>query len=205
MKNTISKKAIIISLFASFCCAGCFIRIPVPGGIPIVIQEMLCMLSGLILGPIYGSLSVLVFLLLGGLGLPVFSGGGGFDKIFNGPTGGFLIGYFVAAFTGGLIVQIFVKDERKILTNTDGSTEISEPEKITVILNWIFITLAAILATVTVFALGILGFHRIKPDLEMSRVYGYVLIPFIPGNIIKILIMIPLTKKIRPFIKGYLS
>lgn len=204
-KNIIGKKAILVALFAAFCCAGCFIRIPVPGGIPIVIQDMMSMLSGLILGPVLGPLAVLVFLLLGGFGLPVFSAGGGFDKIFKGPTGGFLIGYMVAALVGGLIVHFLTKDERKVVEKEDGSTEIVEAGKTVIILNWIFFAVAAILATVTAFVLGIWGFHRVKPALEMSQVLGYVLIPFIPGNIIKIIVMVPLAKKIRPIVKGYLA
>lgn len=205
MKNNIGKRTVLVALFAAFCCAGCFIRIPVPGGIPIVIQDMMSMLSGLILGPLYGPLAVLVFLLLGGLGLPVFSAGGGFDKIFQGPTGGFLIGYCVSALVGGLVVHFFVKDEKFVVELEDGSSEIQEAGKTTVILNWIFFTVAAILATVTAFTLGIIGFHRVKPALEISQVYGYVLIPFIPGNIIKIIVMVPLAKKLRPIVKGYLA
>ena len=184
--NSIGKRAILVALFAAFVCAGCFIQIPLAGGVPIVIQDMMAMLSGLILGPIYGTLSVFIFLVLGSFGLPVFSGKGGFDKILNGPTGGFLVGYMIAALAGGLIA----------------TTEFSAK---TNILNWIFFALAAIVATVVCFALGIAGFHRVKPDLEMSKVLSYVLIPFIPGNIIKLIIMIPLAKKLYPIVKNYLA
>lgn len=204
-KNTVGKRAILTALFAAFCCAGCFIRIPVPGGVPIVIQDMMSMLSGLILGPLYGGLAVFLFLVLGCLGVPVFNAGGGIDKILQGPTGGFLIGYMVSAIVGGLIVKFFVKDERTVIENPDGTTEIQEASKSTVVLNWVFITVAALLATVTCFVLGIIGFHHVKPALEMSKVYGYVLIPFIPGNIIKLIVMVPLTKKLRPIVKNYLA
>lgn len=200
--NSIGKRAILVALFAAFVCAGCFIQIPLAGGVPIVIQDMMAMLSGLILGPIYGTLSVFIFLVLGSFGLPVFSGKGGFDKILNGPTGGFLVGYMIAALAGGLIVHFLVKNPYKEVPADAATTEFSAK---TNILNWIFFALAAIVATVVFFALGIAGFHRVKPDLEMSKVLSYVLIPFIPGNIIKLIIMIPLAKKLYPIVKNYLA
>ncbi len=204
--NYIGKRAILVALFAAFVCAGCFIQIPLAGGVPIVIQDMMAMLSGLILGPIYGSLSVFIFLVLGSFGLPVFSGKGGLDKILNGPTGGFLVGYMLAALAGGLIVHLLVKNPYKEVPAKNpmdvASTEFSAK---TNILNWIFFAVAAIIATVVCFALGIAGFCRVKPDLEMSKVLGYVLIPFIPGNIIKLVIMIPLAKKLYPIVKNYLA
>ena len=200
--NSIGKRAILVALFAAFVCAGCFIQIPLAGGVPIVIQDMMAMLSGLILGPIYGTLSVFIFLVLGSFGLPVFSGKGGFDKILNGPTGGFLVGYMIAALAGGLIVHFLVKNPYKEVPADATTTEFSAKINI---LNWIFFALAAIVATVVCFALGIAGFHRVKPDLEMSKVLSYVLIPFIPGNIIKLIIMIPLAKKLYPIVKNYLA
>lgn len=204
--NSIGKRAILVALFAAFVCAGCFIQIPLAGGVPIVIQDMMAMLSGLILGPIYGTLSVFIFLVLGSFGLPVFSGKGGFDKILNGPTGGFLVGYMIAALAGGLIVHFLVKNPYKeIPAENPQDAPATEFSAKTNILNWIFFALAAIVATVVCFALGIAGFHRVKPDLEMSKVLGYVLIPFIPGNIIKLIIMIPLAKKLYPIVKNYLA
>lgn len=191
--KTISKRAILVALFAAFVCVGCFIQIPLPGGVPIVIQDMMAMLSGLILGPLYGTISVLIFLILGGLGLPVFTGKGGFDKITNGPTGGFLIGYLFAALVAGLVVHFLVKEEN------------AESSKQTKIYNWIIFAFAAILATVVCFVLGIWGFHRVKPDLPMQKVYEFTLIPFIPGNIIKLIVMIPLSKKLYPIVKNYLA
>lgn len=204
--NSIGKRAILVALFAAFVCAGCFIQIPLAGGVPIVIQDMMAMLSGLILGPIYGTLSVFIFLVLGSLGLPVFSGKGGFDKILNGPTGGFLVGYMLAALAGGLIVHFLIKNPYKeIPAENPADAPATEFSAKTNILNWIFFALAAIVATVVCFALGIAGFHRVKPDLEMSKVLSYVLIPFIPGNIIKLIIMIPLAKKLYPIVKNYLA
>jgi len=90
------------ALFAALTAAGAFIAIPV-GPVPIVLQNLFALLSGLVLGPLMGSAAVALFLLAGVLGFPVFSGGGGGIARFAGPTGGFLIGYLLAALTVGLI------------------------------------------------------------------------------------------------------
>ncbi len=201
MKNkTFGKKSVITALFAALICAGSFIQIPIPGGIPVTVQDMMAMLSGMLLGPVYGGLAVLIFLILGSLGLPVFTGKAGLGIILNGPTGGFLIGYFCGAVAAGLIIRIFVRE-------TPVGTEDGEPEKnrARTLLNWIFIALAAITATVIMFALGIWGFHRIKPDFEMKRVLAAVLLPFIPGNTIKIIVAVPLVKKLCPAINNFMD
>ena len=73
--------------------------------VPIATQNSVVLLMGALLGPRRGAAAVFVFLLQGALGLPVFSNGGfGFAHFFT-PTGGYLIGYLVAAFVVGLIVE----------------------------------------------------------------------------------------------------
>lgn len=183
----ILSNVVMTALFAAFICVGCFIQIPLPGGIPIVIQDMMAMLSGLILGPLYGTCAVLVFLIIGSIGLPVFSGKAGFQVIYSGPTGGFLIGYMAAAFVGGLIL-FFALPKNK---------ENSKAKQ------WIFISIAALLATVTAFVFGILGFHRVLPNKTMKEVLAAVLIPFIPGNLVKLVVMVPVTYKLRKIISNF--
>ena len=90
------------ALFAAFTAAGALIAIPV-GPVPIVLQNLFALLSGLILGPIMGTAAVGLYLLAGFLNLPVFAGGIGGIARFAGPTGGYLIGYLLAALTAGLI------------------------------------------------------------------------------------------------------
>jgi biotin transport system substrate-specific component len=89
------------ALFAALTAAGAFIAFPL-GPVPIVLQNLFALLSGLVLGPVLGGASVGLFLLAGLLNFPVFSGGGGIAR-FAGPTGGYLIGYLLAALTAGLI------------------------------------------------------------------------------------------------------
>jgi biotin transport system substrate-specific component len=92
------------ALFAALTAAGTFISIPLPfSPVPIVLQNFFALLSGLILGPALGSAAVGLYLLAGAIGAPVFAGAAGGFVRFLGPTGGFLIGYLLAALTAGLI------------------------------------------------------------------------------------------------------
>ena len=95
-------KIALTALFAALTAAGAFIAIPI-GPVPIVLQNVFAVLSGLIAGPVMGGAAVGLYLLAGLLGLPVFAGGTGGISRFAGPTGGFLIGYLLAAITAGLI------------------------------------------------------------------------------------------------------
>jgi biotin transport system substrate-specific component len=94
----------LVALFAALTAAGTFIAIPLPfSPVPIVLQNLFALLSGLILGPFLGGCAVGLYLVAGALGAPVFAGAtGGFVR-FLGPTGGFLIGYPFIAIVAGLI------------------------------------------------------------------------------------------------------
>ena len=181
-------KGVLTALFAALISASCFIQIPLPGGIPILIQDMLAMLSGLILGPLQGGISVLIFLVLGSIGLPVFSGKAGIQVIFGGPTGGFLIGYLLGAVAGGLFLKFLLPPESDFKT-----------KKIYTI---VMISISCIIATVVVFIAGITGF-KIVTSSPMTKTLAAVLIPFIPGNLIKIVVMVPLTYNFRKVISVY--
>lgn len=203
-------KTIMVALFAAFICAGSFIHIPLPGGVPVAIQDMMAMLAGLLLGPLYGGLSVLLFLALGCVGLPVFTGKAGIHVIISGPTGGFLVGYLFGAIVGGLFLQIALREKSAVgeatTSNNAESTGDSTPganAKSHLVKKIIFATIAALLATIVVFAIGIAGFMRIVSG-GISKALTASVIPFIPGNVLKIVVMVPLTVRFRPILKNYL-
>ena len=180
------KGVVLSALFAALISASFFIQIPI-GGIPIVIQDMMSMLSGLMLGPLYGTLAVLIYLALGCLGLPVFSGKGGIQHLVAGPTAGFLVFYALGALFAGLLLKLLLPAHQ----------EHSRAKSL------IVITIAAILTTAVVFAGGIAGF-MIVTGSELHAALVATLFPFIPGNVIKIALMVPLTYKFRPVIARYL-
>ncbi|CAN7298163.1 biotin transporter BioY [Knoellia sp. LjRoot47] len=78
---------------------------PFGGAVPITAQSMGIMLAGAILGAKRGALSVLLFLALVAVGLPLLSGGRGGLGVFAGPSVGYLVGFPVAAFLIGLLTE----------------------------------------------------------------------------------------------------
>jgi biotin transport system substrate-specific component len=95
-----------IALFAALIAAlGLIPKLTLVFGVPITAQSLGVMLCGTILGSKRGALSVLLFLLLVAIGLPLLAGGRGGLGLFVSPSAGFLIGWPVAAFVTGWIVE----------------------------------------------------------------------------------------------------
>ena len=100
------KSLAYVALFAALIAVlGLVPQITLISGVPITAQSLGVMLCGTVLGARRGALAVLLFLLLVALGLPLLSGGRGGLGVFAGPTVGFLIGFPVAAFVAGLVVE----------------------------------------------------------------------------------------------------
>ena len=99
-----------------------FITIPLGfTPVPINLATLGVFLTGGILGKKYGSISLIVYILLGAVGVPVFAGFKGGLGVLAGPTGGYIIGY-LAAFLTGLLVELV---SRKTGTNSDKSAKSS--------------------------------------------------------------------------------
>lgn len=96
-----TKNIILVPIFSALITVGAFIRIPTPI-CPVTLQMLFTTLAGVILGSKKGALSVGIYVLLGLMGVPVFTGGGGIGYIFQ-PTFGFLIGMIIGSFVTGHI------------------------------------------------------------------------------------------------------
>lgn len=94
-----TKKLILIALFVALISIGAFIKIPIPV-VPFTLQFLFTMLAGLLLGGKLGFTSVLIYIILGLIGIPVFTEGGGIFYIFK-PSFGYIIGFAVASFVTG--------------------------------------------------------------------------------------------------------
>ena len=94
------------ALMAAILCILCPFSLPI-GPVPISLGTFAVALVTYIAGWKLGSLSVLLYLLLGLVGLPVFSGFTGGAAKLLGPTGGYLIGYLPMAVLAGLIIDRF--------------------------------------------------------------------------------------------------
>ncbi len=96
-----ARDLILTALFAALTAIGAFLRIPTPIS-SFTLQLFFTCMAGVLLGPKYGALSQLVYVLLGLSGLPVFTSGGGLGSVPT-PTFGFLLGMIpMAAVVGAL-------------------------------------------------------------------------------------------------------
>lgn len=164
------------SLFTALIIIGAYISIPLPiGPVPIVLADFFVMLTGLFLGWKYGLLTVTVYLGLGALGLPVFSGGGSGLVMLFGPTGGFLIGYLLLVVIIGLVTSAAKT-------------------------SWFLNLIAVLLGNVALYSVGIIWL-KITLEMNWATAVGVGLIPFLPGTVIKILVVLAISRRIEPKFK----
>jgi len=172
------------ALFAALTAAGAFIAIPV-GPVPIVLQNLLALLSGLVLGPVLGSAAVGLYLLAGLLGFPVFSGGGGGIARFAGPTGGYLIGYLLAALTAGLIAG---------RPGANASVKVFQ----------LRVIIAVIAGFLVIYIPGLIWLKtRLNLDWIKTLITGFI--PYIPGDAIKGIAAVLIAPRLRRIAADFLN
>ena len=194
MKNKSVLRISFIALFAAIICVGCFIRIPL-GVIPIVLQNALCILCAVLLGGVLAGAPTALFLIAGLIGLPVYSGGTGGIAVWMGPTGGFLLGYLLGAVAAGFIA---------------GKPSVSE-KKLTVRVV-IRVSVAVIAGLVILYIPGVIRFSywataagKVPAEkTTLAYTMAACVIPYIPGDILKAVIAIPVALKLRPVLAQYL-
>ncbi len=165
------------ALFCTLICVGAFIKIPMPNMMPITIQTLFVLLAGLILPVKISFLSTVTYVVLGLIGLPVFSGGGGLGYILM-PNFGFIIGFVVTA-----IIMSFLTHKLKKRT---------------------FLTLFCIslLGMTLIYVIGILYFAIItngynKNDYSPSWFIQTVVLPFLPKEFFSIIMSSYIALKVK--------
>lgn len=101
MKST--RNLVLCSLFAALIAVGAFIKIPIPV-VPFTLQFLFTMLAGLLLGGKYGAISVCAYIVMGLIGLPIFTEGGGLLYVLK-PTFGYIIGFAVGSYVTGKLAN----------------------------------------------------------------------------------------------------
>ena len=101
-KRISTKNLVLTGMFTAVLAVLSQISIPMPSGVPVTLQTFAVALCACVLGWKFGAASVLVYLLLGAVGVPVFAGFNGGLGVIVGATGGFLIGFLPMVVLTGL-------------------------------------------------------------------------------------------------------
>ena len=95
------------ALFTAVICISAYICVPLPfTPVPITLQTAAVMLCAVLLGGRRGAAAVVLYVILGAIGLPVFSGGKGGIGVLAGATGGYIWGFIPAAYITGKIAEV---------------------------------------------------------------------------------------------------
>ncbi len=95
---------ILTGLFASLTAVGAYLKIPLPS-VPVTLQTFFVYLSANVLGTFYGTISQIIYLFIGLIGIPVFAYGGGLGYFLH-PTFGFLLSYPFSVFLVGNVLRV---------------------------------------------------------------------------------------------------
>ena len=177
--NTLSTKDIAyVSIFAAVMAICSWISIPMT--IPVTLQTFGVFLSCMVLGGKRGTISICVFILLGAIGIPVFSGFTGGLGILLGTTGGYIVGFIFA----GLVMWLF----EKLFPNNDVSTIIS-----------------MIVGLLVCYVFGTVWFMVIYAQsvgsVGLITVLGWCVIPFVIPDTVKIVVAFLLGKRLQKAVK----
>ncbi len=118
MKNR-TFKYILSALFCALIAAFSQICIMLPTGIPLTLQIFIICLTGYLLGGYFGTLSVVIYIVLGAVGVPIFTFFGAGLPVLLGHSGGFIIGFLPLVLMCG-IASVVYKDWIKIMLGLIG-------------------------------------------------------------------------------------
>ena len=182
--NAIARKRIsvydlvMVALFAALIAVCAWITIP--GAVPFTLQTMGVFLAVGLLGGKRGTAAVLVYILLGAVGMPVFSGFRGGMGVLLDTTGGYIIGFVAAALVYWL------------LTAKLGE---SLPVK----------TIACVLGLAVCYAFGTAWFlvlyTRTTGPIGVTTALGWCVIPYIIPDLLKLALALLLSGRVRKFLK----
>jgi biotin transport system substrate-specific component len=165
LQESLAGKILLIVGATAFVATCARISFPLPfTPVPLTLQNFAVLLVGMFLGPVAGFSAMVLYLVEGALGLPVFTpyAAGGVAHLL-GPNGGFLFSYPLAAATAGWVVRAM-----QPLTTRFRSALV-----------------AATVATLLIFLLGA-GWFAFYAHHNTSATWALAVVPFIPGEIVKI-------------------
>lgn len=150
------------AIMAALTAIGAYIVIPLPiSPVPVTLQNLFVILSGMLLGAKAGLISQIIYLALGILGLPVFAGGtAGIGVIFS-PSGGYLLAFPLAAYICGKLAGISL----------------------------LKLSVSALTGMMIIYLSGAL-FMMLFWEFNLLQALNAGVLPFIPGDIFKLMLAV---------------
>ena len=178
---------VLISVSAALITICSWISIPL-GPVPFTLQTLGILAVMLTVGGKRGTIAILVYLALGAVGVPVFAGFKGGIMSFAGPTGGFLIGFVIAALVYWLLEKLFLK---KLMTTT--------------VRTWIFGMLGFLVFEIVMYIVGVIWFMTVYAaqtgPVGLMTVLGWCVIPFIIPDLVKMAVALIIGERASKLIK----
>lgn len=162
-----------IAIATALMCILAPISVPI-GIVPITLGTLALYLIGAILGPVKATIAIILYILLGLAGLPVFSGFKSGAAVLTGPTGGFIVGYIPAVFAQSLFTSKF-------------STRKSA---------YVF---GILFGTVIIYGFGVAWFLlMVKGKYTFEQAMAACVYPFLIGDSVKLILAVSIGYKLRP-------
>lgn len=175
MKKMTTFELCISAFFAALTAVLAQIAIPI-GPVPITLGSFAVLLSGVLLGAKSGTVSQIVYVLLGAVGVPVFASFKAGVGVLAGPTGGYIAGYILAAWIAGFIAGRFG--------------------------NKIYVLLLAAFAGYLVYTAAGTFWYMFSTGTGLSETLMVCVVPFLPGDAIKIVLAAALAHQLRPVLQN---
>ena len=153
---------VLIALFAAIICVLAPLSIPIEP-VPISVATLAVMLAAYVLGWKNGTISIIIYILLGLVGVPVFAKYTAGISVLGGPTGGYIIGYIPL----GIITGLFSEKFRG---------------------NVVMPVVGMVLGTIVLYAIGT-AWLSLQLDMTFMAGLSAGVIPFIPGDAAKIVVV----------------
>ncbi|SDE25572.1 biotin transporter BioY [Sporomusa acidovorans] len=159
----------LTSLFAALLAVSAQISFPL-GPVPVTLQILFILLAGMVLGRRLGPASVAIWVLLGVFGLPVFAQGKAGAAVLIGPTGGYILGYFICTYIVGYVAENFR-------------------------LTYKATTIAMFAGLAAIYGLGLAGFmlsfhYVLHKAITLDQALNLAVLPFLPLDFFKMLIAV---------------
>ena len=170
---------VLIAVFTAIMAICSWISVSA-GPVPFTLQTFAVFVTAALLGTKRGTIAVVVYILLGIIGVPVFAGLTGGPSVIAGPTGGFIVGFILTAIIIGLLMNL-----------ANGKSEV---------VKLVITVVAMVLGDVACFAIGTVWFMVVTNN-TVAVALTYCVIPYIIPDIAKIAVATIIANRVKKYVQ----